>query len=140
MADDEEASGDDIDVTGEDIRELIETQQKRVEVEKEKEETRRLELESEERKAKRAIEAQLKDRERAREFQDQIDQRNQRYGTALIFLSMLFLGFLVWLGHTGLVFEIIRVVVYGGSGAIAGNAYGKAQARLESGTTNSGTQ
>lgn len=53
---------------------------------------------------------------------------------------MIFLGFLVWLGYTGLVLEIIRVVVYGGSGAIAGNAYGKAQARLQSGTANGGTQ
>jgi len=137
---DDEGSSDEPDLTREDIQELIQTQQKQVEVEKEKKKTRRQELESEERKAKHALEAQLKDRERAREYQDKTDQRNQRYGVAIISMSLAFLGFLVWLGHTGLVFEIIRVLIYGGSGAVAGSAYGKAQARLHPNSGNGGVQ
>lgn len=140
MADESEEPSGEPELTREDIHELIQTQQKQVEVEKEKQKTRRQELESEERKAKHALEAQLKDRERAREYQDKTDQRNQRYGLAIILISAFFLGFLVWHGHTGLVFEIIRVLVYGGSGAIAGSAYGKAQARLQPNSGDGGVQ
>jgi cation transport ATPase len=140
MADELEDSSDEPDLTREDIHELIQTQQKQVEVEKEKQKTRRQELESEERKAKHALEAQLKDRERAREYQNKINQRNQRYGLVIISIAVLFLGYLVWLGHTGLVFEIIRVLVYGGSGAIAGNAYGKAQAQIQMDSGNGAVQ
>ncbi|PQJ35504.1 hypothetical protein BSZ35_13625 [Salinibacter sp. 10B] len=140
MSADPPSSSGEPDLTREDIQELIQTQQKQVEVEKEKQETRRQELESEERKAKHAVEAQLKDRERAREYQNKVDQRSQRYGLVIILIAVLFLSYLVWLGHTGLVFEIIRVLVYGGSGAIAGNMYGKAQARIQSDGAGGGVQ
>lgn|GEM_PF-2637240 len=51
----------DDDLTAEDIRELIEAQKEEVELERERQKTRRVELESEERKAEQALEAQLKD-------------------------------------------------------------------------------
>ena len=120
------------DITAEDIRELVETRKEEVELEKEKQITRRQELESEERQAKRALEAQIEDRERQRDYQDRIDKRNQRYGLAIIILLLIFFGYLVWQGETQMVFEIIRILVYGGAGWFAGNSVGKAQAERQS--------
>lgn len=125
-----EAEGPEGDLTREDIRDLIEAQKKEVELEREKQETRRLELEYEERQAKRSLEAQLEDREQAREFQQEKDKREQKYGLVLIVAVLIFLGYLVWLGHTEMVFEIIRILVYGGAGWTAGRSVGKASAQL----------
>lgn len=129
MSDSEEESdevGD--EVSSADIRELIETRKEELEIERDKQEIRKLELEVEERKAKRALDAQLEDRDRAREFQSEKSRREQRYGVVYFFLLLLFFGYLVWLGHTNIVYEIIRVLLYGGAGWAAGQSYGRATA------------
>ncbi|WP_263790516.1 hypothetical protein [Salinibacter sp.] len=128
----------DDDLTAEDIRELIEAQKEEVELERERQKTRRVELESEERKAEQALEAQLKDRERQREFLQEQNRRQEWLGLAFLIVVALFLGWLVWLGYTEMVFEIIRIIVYGGAGWAAGSQVGKASAQTDSMTGNGG--
>lgn len=135
MADADDSSDKD-DLSPEDLRDLIDVQREELEVEKEKQETRRMELESQERQAKRALEAQLQDREQQREFQDRKSKREQRYGLGYVALFLIFFGYLVWLGYTEIVYEIIRILVYGGAGWAAGNSVGRAQARRGSANGN----
>ena len=115
------------DLTSEDLRNLIEAQKEEAQLELEKQKTRRLELEAEERQAERALEAQLKDREGQRKFQESKSKREQRYGIVYFLMLLVFFGYLVWLGYTDIVYEIIRVLLYGGAGWAAGRSVGAAQ-------------
>lgn len=124
-----ESEGVEKELTQEDIRDLIEAQKEEVELEKERQKTRRLELEYEERKAKHSLEAQLEDRKQERKFRQEKNKREQRYGLVLLAMVIIFLGYLVWLGYTEMVYEIIRIFVYGGAGWAAGSAAGKASAQ-----------
>lgn len=54
----------------------------------------------------------------------------------MIIAVFFFLGYLVWLGHTEMVFEIIRILVYGGAGWTAGQSVGKASVQLNKGNGN----
>lgn len=136
---DDESSSESVpeEVTRQDLRDLIEAQKQEVELEREKQETRRQELEYEERQAKRALEAQLEDRKRAREYQQEENQRQERYGLLIFAAAFAFLGWLAYLGYTDMVFEIIRIVVYGGAGWTAGQSVGKANVQQ---TRNQGTE
>lgn len=137
MADPDSGSGGlEDDITAEDLRELVEARKEEVELEKVKQVTRRKELESEERHAKRSLEAQMEDRSDKRDHQNRIHERNSRYGLVIIVLVLIFFGYLVWLGHTEIVYEIVRVLLYGGAGWVAGQSFGRAKASLQSSNAN----
>lgn len=127
---------DDEDVGIEDLRDLIEAQKEEHRLEQEKEKTRRLEIESQERQAEQALEAQLEDRERQREYQAEKNITDQRYGLGYFFMILVFFGFLVWQGNAEIVYEIIRVSLYGGIGWAAGQSYGKSKAQRQSASGN----
>lgn len=134
-------SGEDSDasqeeLTSADIRRMFEAQKEQAEVEKEKQVTRRKELEYQKEQAERALETQLEDRDRQRDHENRIDRRNQRYGLVIITLLVIFFGYLVWLGETAMVTEIIRILIYGGAGWFAGNSVGKAQAGMNASDRN----
>lgn len=132
MANSENTDHPDEGIDTEILHELAEAQKEEAQVRREEQELKRFELEQNAEHARHSLEAQLKDLERERSHEDRIHKRNQRYGLALFFLGFTFLGFLVWNGQANMALEVIKVIVYGGAGYVAGKQYGRGLAKSES--------
>jgi ElaB/YqjD/DUF883 family membrane-anchored ribosome-binding protein len=120
--------------TEETLQQFAEAQLKDAEVREKELALKEKQLKQNKQQAQQSLEAQLQDRERARDHQNRIHKRNTWSGTGIIGVAFLFLGFLVWYGHPQIAFEIIKVCVYGGVGYFAGKQAGKAASQGDAST------
>ncbi|PEN06021.1 hypothetical protein CRI93_11105 [Longimonas halophila] len=107
------------------VQAIIASQREQTEVQRKELDVREKEIEFNKEQATASIQAQIKDRENQRSHQRALHTQNQRYGTGLAVVVLIFLGLLVWMGERDIALELIRIAVYAGGGYYAGKAVGE---------------
>lgn len=116
------------------LQQLVEVQEKELEVRQSEVKQRSVEAEHEYELAKRSIEAQERDRNNQRSYFSRFQTKRYIFIGVLSLAILFFLGFALWLGESELAMRIIEIVALIVAGGFGGYAIGYNKGRQASET------
>ena len=120
------------DITQNDLlRKLLDTQMKELEVRQQEEENKRQIAKINADLAKQSLQLQANDKKEEREYRRDIHKRLINAGTVTIIFILLLMAFALYANKENFIIELIKILIYGGSGIITGASWQKLKQNSE---------